>query len=70
MRVTIDDIDDRLVSKDKKELAKATLRNNQARYYAELYATFPDLEAVFDVEGVFAVNATLPQGHRWVADVI
>lgn len=70
MRVTIDDIDDRLVSKDKKELAKATLRNNQARYYAELYATFPDLEAVFDVEGVFAVNATLPQGHRWIADVI
>lgn len=70
MRVTIDDIDDRLVSKDKKELAKATLRNNQARYYAELYATFPDLEAVFDVEGVFAVNATLPQGHRWIADII
>lgn len=50
MRVTIDDLDDKLVSPERKELAKSTLKNNQARYYAELYATFPDLEAVFNVE--------------------
>lgn len=53
MRVTIDDIDDWLISASSKERMKKALQNNSQRYYAELYATFPSMDSVFSTEWFF-----------------
>lgn len=55
-RVTVDDLDDRVLDKDSKERAKNALRMSPARYYAELYATFPDFGAVFEPSKLFILR--------------
>jgi hypothetical protein len=55
MRVTIDDLEDSLIAPEDKERMKRSLRHNIQRYYAELYATFPNSQAVFNAEGFFNI---------------
>lgn len=52
-RVTIDDIDDNIISNASKERMKSALRDNPNRFYAELYATFPNVSTVFDTTSFF-----------------
>ncbi len=68
MRVTIDDIDSRLVTDIQKGRMKRALKHNPQRYYAELYATFPDMQSVFNTEWFFRVNSELAPGESvtWI----
>lgn len=59
MRVTIDDLEDSLIAPEDKERMKRSLKHNLQRYYAELYATFPNSQAVFNPEGFFNIGTTL-----------
>jgi hypothetical protein len=43
MRVTIDDIDDVLVDDGMRKRMKSALKHDQPRYYAELYASLPEI---------------------------
>lgn len=52
-RVTIDDIDEHIISNSSKERMKRALKNNLQRYYAELYATFPAINSVFGTTHFF-----------------
>jgi hypothetical protein len=52
-RVTIDDIDENILSAVSKERMKVALRWNLQRYYAELYATFPQIHSVFATQSLF-----------------
>lgn len=54
-RVTIDDIDDTIISRSSKERMKNALRQNMQRFYAELYATFPTISTVFDTTNFFVL---------------
>ena len=56
LRVTIDDIDEELIDTPSKERMKRALKDNKDRYYAELYATFPDNNSVFNTEWFFWLN--------------
>lgn len=57
-RVTIDDIDDTIISQSSKERMKAALKDNPNRFYAELYATFPNVSSVFDVNSFFVSGSS------------
>lgn len=59
MRVTIDDLEDSLIAPEDKERMKRSLKHNLQRYYAELYATFPNSQAVFNPEGFFNIGTSL-----------
>lgn len=59
MRVTIDDLEDSLIAPEDKERMKRSLRHNIQRYYAELYATFPNSQQVFNAEWFFNIGTTL-----------
>lgn len=39
-----------------KERMKRALKHSPERYYAELYATFPDMKQVFQTEGFFNID--------------
>ena len=64
MRVTIDDLEDTLIAPEDKERMKRSLRHNKQRYYAELYATFPNSQNVFNPEGFFNIGTSLAQGEQ------
>jgi len=64
MRVTIDDLEDTLIAPADKERMKRSLKNNMQRYYAELYATFPNTQAVFNPEGFFNIGTHLAEWER------
>jgi len=54
LRVTIDDIDDRVMSPAQKEATKErALLRGLTYYYAELFATVPSKNSVFDTSGFF-----------------
>lgn len=54
LRVTIDDIDDRVMSQAQKEATKErALLRWLTYYYAELFATVPSKSSVFDTSGFF-----------------
>lgn len=54
LRVTIDDIDDRVMSKEQKEATKErAMKRGLTYYYAELFATVPSTNSVFDASGFF-----------------
>lgn len=54
LRVTIDDIDDRVMSQAQKEATKErALLRGLTYYYAELFATVPSKNSVFDTSGFF-----------------
>lgn len=53
LRVTIDDLDEEHVPQADKDRMKRMLKDNSERYYAELYASFPDNTWVFDSEWFF-----------------
>ena len=66
LRVTIDDIDDELIDQSSKERMKRALKDNKERYYAELYATFPESNNVFNWEGFFQITRDrLPFEKVW-----
>lgn len=54
-RVTIDDIDENILSANSKERMKIALRGNLQRYFAELYATFPQIHSVFATQSLFCL---------------
>lgn len=54
-RVTIDDIDETIISAQSKERMKRALKGNLQRYYAELYATFPAIHSVFGTTHFFVM---------------
>lgn len=56
MRVTIDDIDNNIISEDSKERIKDKLSKNMQRYYAELYATFPSINSVFSTTNFYTIE--------------
>ncbi len=56
MRVTIDDIDDVLVDDWMRKRMKLALKHDQARYYAELYASLPEVWNVFNTEWFFVLG--------------
>lgn len=64
-RVTIDDIDNKLISDESKDRMKRALKNNRQRYYAELYATFPDMKQVFNTDGFFLINKNDQDTCTW-----
>lgn len=66
LRVTIDDIDETIISAASKERIKAALRDNPNRFYAELYATFPNVTQVFDTTGFFVANAEPKDAVQYV----
>lgn len=54
LRVTIEDIDDRVMTRSQKEATKErALLRGWAYYYAELFATVPSKNSVFDTNGFF-----------------
>lgn len=55
MRVTIDDIDSNIISDMSKERIKSAMKDNIERYYAELYATFPSINTVFNTTHMFVL---------------
>jgi hypothetical protein len=66
-RVTLDDIDERLISSESKERMRKAFRDNPMRYYAELYATFPDAGDVFDPSKLFIIPHEIQERvHRVV----
>lgn len=64
MRVTIDDIDEVLVDDWMRSRMKDALKHDKARYYAELYASLPEVWNVFDTEGFFSLNKEILSGER------
>ena len=70
MRVTIDDLEDTLIAPEDKERMKRSLRHNKQRYYAELYATFPNSQNVFNPEGFFNIGTSLAMGEQVMGYVI
>ena len=70
MRVTIDDLEDTLIAPIDKERMKRSLKNNMQRYYAELYATFPNTQAVFNPEGFFNIGTQLSEGEKILGYII
>lgn len=56
LRVTIDDLDEEHVPQLDKDRMKRMLKDNKERYYAELYASFPDNNWVFDTEWFFSIS--------------
>ena len=64
MRVTIDDLEDTLIAPEDKNRMKRSLRHNKQRYYAELYATFPNSQNVFNPEGFFNIWTSLATGEQ------
>ena len=70
MRVTIDDLEDTLIAQVDKERMKRSLRNNLQRYYAELYATFPNTQAVFNAEWFFNIGTHLSDWEQIVGYII
>ena len=64
MRVTIDDLENTLIAPEDKERMKRSLRHNKQRYYAELYATFPNSQNVFNPEGFFNIGTSLAMGEQ------
>lgn len=65
-RVTIDDIDENILSAPSKERMKVALKGNLQRYFAELYATFPQIHSVFATQSLFC----LPMGEIIPEEVI
>jgi len=57
-RVTIDDIDENILSAPSKERMKVALKWNLQRYFAELYATFPQIHSVFATQSLFCLPNT------------
>lgn len=53
--MTIDDIDENILSANSKERMKIALRGNLQRYFAELYATFPQIHSVFATQSLFCL---------------
>ena len=45
---------------------KASLRDNPNRFYAELYATFPNISTVFDTSSFFVANSKHEQPVGYV----
>lgn len=70
MRVTIDDIDDVLVDPTMKNTMKNSLKHNRPRYYAELYASLPEVGTVFDTDGFYMLNKDFTPGERSWAFII
>jgi len=70
MRVTIDDLEDTLIAPEDKERMKRSLRHNKQRYYAELYATFPNSQNVFNPEGFFNIGTSLAMGEQVMGYII
>jgi hypothetical protein len=70
MRVTIDDLENTLIAPEDKERMKRSLRHNKQRYYAELYATFPNSQNVFNPEGFFNIGTSLSAGEQIMGYVI
>ena len=64
MRVTIDDLEDTLIAPEDKNRMKRSLRHNKQRYYAELYATFPNSQNVFNPEWFFNIGTSLATGEQ------
>lgn len=64
MRVTIDDLDEAHVPLIDRDRMKRMFINNKDRYYAELYATFPDNNSVFNSEWFFSINKDRPPGEK------
>ncbi len=64
LRVTIDDIDDALIDQAAKDRMKRALKDNKERYYAELYATFPDSNSVFNSEWFFQITKDRQQFEK------
>lgn len=64
LRVTIDDLDEVLVTTAQKDRMKRALKNNIQRYYAELYATFPNMQSVFNVEWFFNIGKDLDRDEQ------
>ena len=64
MRVTIDDLEDTLIAPEDKQRMKRSLRHNKQRYYAELYATFPNSQNVFNPEWFFNIGTSLATGEQ------
>lgn len=58
-RVTIDDIDEIYMSASSKERMKKALQSNLQRYFAELYATFPQINSVFSTQSLFCLPETI-----------
>ena len=56
MRVTIDDLEETLIAHEDKDRMKRSLKHNPQRYYAELYATFPNSQNVFNAEWFFNIS--------------
>jgi len=66
-RVTLDDIDDRIISAESKDRMRKAFKDNPMRYYAELYATFPDVGDVFDPSRLFIIPHDINERvHRCV----
>ena len=65
-RVTIDDIDEKIISASSKERMKRALKWNLQRYYAELYATFPWINSVFWTTHFFI----MPDKHKEFEEII
>ena len=71
MRITIDDIDDSIISASSKERMKKALEDKPVRYYAELYATFPEIEAVFSPSNLFIIrNDEMYRQKQFVSTII
>ena len=68
MRVTIDDLENTLIATEDKDRMKRSLKHNPQRYYAELYATFPNSQNVFNSEWFFNISreATKNEMVKWV----
>lgn len=65
-RVTIDDIDENIMSANSKERMKMALKSDTQRYFAELYATFPQMNSVFSTQNLFMI----PEVPKDVQEVI
>jgi hypothetical protein len=49
---------------------KFAFKDQPNRYYAELYCTFPDITAVFQIEWFFLPDITLPKGHSIISYIV
>lgn len=58
VRVDIDQIDDAVLPQTGKDTIKAALAGDPTRYYAELYATFPNLRDVFTADWINTTSFT------------
>lgn len=68
IRVTIDDLEDILIAPEDKERMKRSLKHNPQRYYAELYATFPNSQNVFSAEWFFNISRVASKDEivKWI----